>query len=64
MIYNTVLACAKEQNISIRELERRAGLSNGAISKWEQSTPTVDNLISVAKVLDKPLEYFITGKEE
>lgn len=63
MIYNKVLACAKEKNVSIREIERSAGIGNGTISKWENSNPTVDTLCKVAKALEKPIEYFLNEDE-
>ena len=60
MVYKKVSEIAKEQNITISELERRAGLSKATISKWKKSSPTVDSLKAVAKVLkvkvDKLLE--------
>lgn len=60
LLYENVKALADKRGISIGELERTAGLSNGAISKWKKSNPTVDNLKAVAKVLkvkvDKLLE--------
>ena len=59
LIYDRILICAKEKNMSIRELERSAGLSNGAISKWENSDPTANNLLKVARILEKPIEYFL-----
>lgn len=59
MIFDKVKACADELNISIRELERRSGLENGAISKWRTSTPRADNLQAVARQLNKPMEFFI-----
>lgn len=59
MIYDIILACAREKNLSIREIERLAGFSNGTISKWEKSNPTVDRLYKVAKILEKPIEYFL-----
>ncbi len=59
MIYDKVLTFAKERNMSIRELERRAGLSNGTISKWENSNPTAINLLKVARILEKPIEDFL-----
>ena len=40
-----------EKKISVTYLERKAGLGNGTISKWNDSSPTVANLQEVAKVL-------------
>ena len=52
MIYENVKKLAEKQNISIREVERRAGLENGAISKWVGNTsPRLENALAVANVL-------------
>ena len=38
--------------LSIREVEKRAGLENGAISKWTGTTsPRLENALNVASVL-------------
>ncbi|MCH5271611.1 MAG: helix-turn-helix transcriptional regulator [Lachnospiraceae bacterium] len=51
MIYSKIKEICKEKGMSITQIEKNAGLSNGAISKWNNASPTVDNLQSVAKVL-------------
>lgn len=51
MIYDTVKDICKQKGVSVTSVEKLAGLSNGAISKWNESSPTVDNLKAVAKVL-------------
>lgn len=60
MTFEKVKILAEKKGMSIRELERQAGLSNGAISKWKKSNPNVDSLKAVANVLkvkvDKLLE--------
>lgn len=61
MIYENIKRIADEKGISIRSLEMQAGLKNGAISKWKESTPSVLNLKAVAKILNKPIEYFLKG---
>ena len=51
MIYDKIKELCKEKGISVASVEKKAGLSNGAISKWNNASPTVDNLNCVAKVL-------------
>lgn len=51
MIFDKIKEICNEKGISIASLERSAGLSNGTISKWNDSSPTVENLQAVAKVL-------------
>lgn len=50
-IYREVSRLAKSRGMPIYVLEREAGLSNGTIRKWDESSPTVKNLSSVANVL-------------
>lgn len=52
MIYDNVKAKCKEKGLSVSLVEKKAGLSTGAISKWNISSPTVENLAAVAKVLE------------
>lgn len=52
MIYENVKVLAERQGISIREVERRAGLENGSVSKWVGSvSPRLENAMKVAEVL-------------
>ena len=51
MIYDNIKKICKEKGVSVGFVEKQAGLSNGAISKWNNSSPTVDNLQAVASVL-------------
>lgn len=52
MIFENVKRLAESQGLSIREVERRAGLENGAISKWVGDTsPRLENAMKVADVL-------------
>ena len=60
MIYDKIKEICREKGVSVASVEKKAGLSNGAISKWNNASPTVDNLNAVAKILkvkvDKLLE--------
>ena len=51
MIFNNIKRLCAKRNISISQLEKEAGLGNGTISGWKESSPTVANLQAVAKVL-------------
>lgn len=51
LIYDKIKEICKERGISVSAVEKEAGLSNGAICKWNDSNPTVDNLQAVARVL-------------
>ncbi|MEY8224433.1 helix-turn-helix transcriptional regulator [Enterocloster aldenensis] len=59
MIYDRIKEICSEKNMSVRQLEISAGLTNGTISKWNKSSPTVENLKSVADVLKVKVDKLI-----
>lgn len=61
MIYEKVKQLADEKGLAISALENEAQLSNGAISKWRTSSPSIDNLLRVAKVLDVDINELVEG---
>ena len=63
MIYDRIKTLCQEKGISVAFLEREAGLSNGAISKWNESSPTLENLQAVAKVLKIKIQKLIVWLE-
>lgn len=59
MLYEKIKARCSELGISVAEVERRAGLSNGSISKWDKSMPQADSLFNVARVLKTTVEKLL-----
>ena len=60
MIYENVKKYADKLGLSIREVERRAGLENGAISKWVGDvSPRLENAMRVAEVLGIPVQDLV-----
>ena len=62
LVYEKIKKLADEQGISIYALEKKAGLSNGTISKWRTSSPTIENLQAVASALGVSVNELV-GKE-
>ena len=58
-LYGNVLRLCYEKNMTIQELEKQAGLSNGSIGKWRDCVPKADNLHAVAKVLKVKMEKLL-----
>ena len=58
-LYEVIYQISKERNISINQLEERAGLSTGSIYKWNTVSPTVKNLKKVADVLETTVDSLI-----
>lgn len=61
MIYDNIKAIADKKGLSIAEIEKRAQIGNGIIGKWKESTPNVDSLVKVAKVLGVSINTLTKG---
>jgi transcriptional regulator with XRE-family HTH domain len=48
MILERIRALCAERGVTIKQLERETGISNGIIAKWGDSNPRVDNAKAVA----------------
>lgn len=59
-IYDKIKAMCEEKGMSVRQLEVAAGLKNGAISKWNDSSPTIKSLKAVADVLKVKVDKIIS----
>ena len=59
MIYDKIKEVCKSKGVSVTSVERKAGLSNGTISKWNDVSPTVDKLNAVAKVLKVKIDTLL-----
>ena len=62
-IYDRIKSKADEKKISIKALEREAGLGNGVIKRWNETSPQCNKLEKVANYLHVSIEWLITGKE-
>ncbi|MDE7016902.1 MAG: helix-turn-helix transcriptional regulator [Lachnospiraceae bacterium] len=51
MLVEKILEFCKKQEISISSLEKRSGIANGTISRWNKSSPTLSSLQKIANVL-------------
>lgn len=51
-MYDTIKEICKEHHVSVSSLERKAGVGNGTITKWNENSPSLDNLQKVADALD------------
>ena len=60
MIYDKIKEVCKSRGVSVASVERKAGLSNGTISKWNDVSPTVDKLNAVAKVLKVKIDTLLS----
>lgn len=58
-LYGNVLRLCYEKNMTIQQLEKEAGLSNGSIGKWKKSSPNIYSLMAVAKVLEVKVDKLL-----
>ena len=55
------------QNIQIKELAKKTGISKNTIDKYlsgPKAQPGVENAVKIAHVLKVSVEYLVTGKSE
>lgn len=52
----------KEKGVSQRKMEQDIGISNGASSKWENSSPSIEILQKLSSYFNVSINYLITGE--
>lgn len=62
MIFKRITELCKEKGVTVAKLERETGISNGTISRWGTSSPTVDKLRKVADYFGVSVD-FLLGRE-
>ncbi len=60
LIYDKIKEICRKKGISTRSIEVKAGLGNGAITKWNTSSPSVENLKAVADALEITVDRLIS----
>lgn len=64
MLYENIKQHAKKKGMTITELENRAGLSRGHISKWKKNVPKIDSLQKVADVLGVTVNTLLKERKD
>lgn len=57
--YEIIKTLANGRKMTVAELERKLGLSNGSVSKWAKSTPNSKYLEKVADYFDVSVDYLL-----
>ncbi|OTO15158.1 MULTISPECIES: helix-turn-helix domain-containing protein [Enterococcus] len=60
--YEKIKELTKQNGISVRELEKRLGYSNGYFSKWKNVSPNSDGLAKVADYFGISIDYLLGRK--
>jgi transcriptional regulator with XRE-family HTH domain len=61
-IWERLRDLAKKRKKSLKNASKETGVSEGAISGWKKSYPTVDNLALLANFYGVSLDYLVFGK--
>ena len=61
MVLKCIKEKCKEKGLSICALEKEAGIGNGTIARWVKSSPTLDSLQAVARVLGCTVDELLAG---
>ena len=59
MLYDNVKIFCAEKNISIGQLEKELGFSNGSICKWNENEPGIRKVQKVAEYLGVSIEELL-----
>lgn len=61
-----IIELRRQKGLSQRDLGDALGVSNRAVSKWENglSKPTIENLMKIAQIYKIPIEYLLYTEEE
>lgn len=64
MVFTNIKALCKKNHISISALEKAVGLSNGVISRWDESSPRLENVQLVAEYFGVSVDELTTDQED
>lgn len=64
MLLKNIRKLCQERQTTVAQMEREIGLSNGTISKWATSSPTVNNLKAVADYLGVSMDELLAEDKE
>jgi len=61
VIYDNIERLSKEKDMTIQQLEIKAGVGNGTVGKWRNQKPLADTLDKVAKALGVTVDELMHG---
>ena len=64
MIYSNILTICKKRKLSVRELERKCGIGNGVIRRWDDGAANVRLVKAVADYLGVSVDYLLREPEK
>ena len=64
MLVRNIRRLCSEKGISIRQLERSVGLTNGIVASWEEKAPSVMRVKAVADFFGVTVDELLMETEE
>lgn len=61
-LLNRIKMLCKDKGVSQRKMEQDIGISNGASSKWENSSPSIEVIQKLSAYFDVSINYLMTGE--
>lgn len=58
-MYTKITMLCEKNNTSVAKLEETLGFGKGTISKWRESSPSVNKLKAVADYFGVSVDYFL-----
>jgi transcriptional regulator with XRE-family HTH domain len=59
VLYSRIADLTAQKKMSLAELERNLGFSNGIISTWKKSNPSIDKVEKVANLFHTTTDYLL-----
>ena len=59
MLYEKIQEICNSKGITVSGLEKDLGFSNSTIRKWQNSSPSIENLKKVADYFGVTVDYFL-----
>lgn len=63
-LLDRVKILCKEKSVSQTKMEKDIGISNGASSKWKNSSPSMEILQKLSNYFEVSIEYLMTGQNK
>lgn len=54
----------KEKGETIKSTEKKCGMANATIQKWQKQSPRLENIEKVATFLDISIDWLVKGEEQ
>lgn len=62
-LVNRIQNLCELNKTKLKPLEEQLGLGNGAIKKWDNSSPSCERILKVANYFNVSVDWLLTGKE-